>query len=102
MTYWYLLAAALVSGAAALTLWRRFSYSENDLAIVTAIVAAFVAFGCLGTFVDQNLDRAACTEKGQQTGLNVEYHLLSGCYVQVDGQLIPYDKWIKISGVNAP
>lgn len=102
MTYWYLLAAALVCGAAAVALFRRFSYTDRDGLIAVAVVAAFVAVGCLGLFVSENLDRRTCLQRGERTGMSVQYEMLSGCYVRIDGQLIPFDRWVQVSGVNVP
>jgi hypothetical protein len=55
----------------------------------------------VGFFVT-NLDRTGCLEHGQRTGMRVEHSWINGCYVRTDGGLVPYDRWIEVTGTNAP
>lgn len=106
MTYWFLLAicaACLV--VAVLAAWLSVSDVGDALAVCGLILAVLSGLGAMGTgigFFAYNADRAACLEKEEKTGIPAQYSLLSGCYVRVDGRLIPYDRWAQVSGVSAP
>lgn len=112
MTYWYLLPATLallgVAGAAfyytdGFTTGRELlDVSALLTGLLTGLLLSMAAL-CTGAgFILGNLDRAACLQQGEKTGMHVSYELLTGCYVRVDGRLIPYDRWVQVSGVNTP
>lgn len=107
MTYWYMLGIAAVLAAGASLGWQ---HSDNHRMGETArMLTVFGGIVCLmGTllsglgFIAANLERTECLEHGTQTRLTVQYQLVSGCYVKVDGRFIPYDRWVRVSGTNAP
>lgn len=107
MTYWYLVPATLVLLGAAGVLYR---FSDGGMADgFFATIALFLGLACvLGAictgagFVVGNLDRATCVQRGEKTGMYTQFTLLSGCYVRVHDHLVPYDRWVQVSGVNTP
>lgn len=107
MTYWYLIPATLVLlGVAGALYWLSNEGATlgflDTLCFFGALICILGAL-CTGAgFVVSNLDRAACMEQGKKTGMNVSYAFLSGCYVHVDDHIVPYDKWVRVSGVNTP
>lgn len=36
---------------------------------------------------------AQCSEVGDVTGRRTDYRVLSGCYVEVNGRMVPLDSW---------
>lgn len=84
-------------------------FFEDIMSDAVAMLTIFVGIVCgLGAlfsglgFIAVNADRATCIEQGEKTGMNVRYEFLSVCYVRVDGHLVPYDRWIQVSGVGTP
>lgn len=108
MTYWHLLILAvvcLILAGAVVVCSDDFDTGSDltDLALLVAAVVLGLGSMCLGVgFVFGNLDRTACLDGGKKTGMTVEYDLLSGCYIKIDNRFIPYDRWVQVSGSNAP
>lgn len=108
MTFWHLLVLAVlcaVLAGAAFILSDGYDTGSDITDLGLLFTTIVLAAGALGTgvgFIAFNMDRSACLEHGEQTGMTVHYELLSGCYVKVDNRLVPYDRWIQISGANAP
>lgn len=108
MTYWHLLVLALVCTVLALALVVGTDLFDTgsgirDLGAFLATIVLGIGALCTGVgFISGNLDRAACLEHAERSGESVEYKLLSGCYIRVDGRLVPYDRWVEVSGTGAP
>jgi hypothetical protein len=106
VTYWFLLgyaAVALAMFLAALRLHDRImSKTLAVLDVAAGIISATAVFTLVVGFFVTNLDRTGCLEHGQRTGMRVEHSWINGCYVRTDGGLVPYDRWIEVTGTNAP
>lgn len=106
MTYWFLFTIALVCLLIAIALFYFTDAFGTDRALfnlVTMSVSTVCFLATLGTgagFVVANIHRTSCIQQGTKTGIHVQYELLSGCYVQVEDHLVPYDRWVQVSGVN--
>jgi hypothetical protein len=106
VTYWFLLG---ITAACLAVIWVLVKVHNNimsdtlaTLAVTAGIICGVGAFFSGVGFLAANVDRHTCVGKGENTGIRVQYELLSGCYVHVDGRLIPYDKWVHVSGVGTP
>ncbi len=106
MTYWYLLGIAALCVIVVVLAVRFFQDIMDDVAAMLVVFAAVVcglgALICGAGFIVCNIDRAACLEHGEEAQVVVNYELISGCYIMVDGRFIPYDRWVQVSGTNAP
>lgn len=105
MTYWFLLGIALACIAVIGVLLFFSGDMSEGVGVCAFVLGILCALGALFSgieFAVANLDRASCYEQGDKTGMSVQYELLSGCYVRVDNKLIPYDRWVQVSGVNTP
>lgn len=54
-------------------------------AFVAAICGVFALIPFFGSLT--------CDDIGDATGRHVEYRILSGCYVQVNGRMVPAGSW---------
>lgn len=52
--------------------------------LAVLLVALSLSFGC---------SAAACSEVGQATSRKTEWHVFSGCYVEVEGKMTPQSVW---------
>lgn len=107
MDYWAYLILALVCAGAVVVLIYFFEEVDANSVRALLMICAGVIFGVsaavLGCiFIIGNVEQTSCIQKGQKTGMQVEYVLPSGCYVHVDGHLVPYDRWVQVTGVNTP
>lgn len=106
MTYWDLLVLSVVCTVLTIALAAFFAAARGDvskmLVMCAGIILGVASLGFGTVFLGGNIIRASCLEQGELTGMNVQYELLSGCYVHVDDRLIPYDRWVQVSGVNTP
>lgn len=39
------------------------------------------------------IDKAGCNRIASDSNINTEYRLIGGCYVEVNGRMIPKDNW---------
>jgi hypothetical protein len=61
------------------------------------IVGGFLAVMMFGTLL---FNRAACNNLEAVTGNDTEWRIAGGCFVELDGEFIPYDRWVNITGVG--
>ncbi len=54
------------------------------LAVLATSIILFAARGC---------ESVGCAEVGATTQRKTEFHMLSGCYVEVNGRMVPLDSW---------
>jgi hypothetical protein len=105
VTFWFFLYIAAACAGVVAAVYVVFDNIMSDFlamcTIVVGIICGLAAFGLTVGFVASNLDRTECLQRGEKTGMDVQFELLSGCYVRVDGQLVPYDKWVQVSGVTS-
>jgi hypothetical protein len=106
VTYWFLLGYAAVALAVFLAALRLHDEIMSDtlamLDVAAGIISATAALVLVFVFFATNLDRTGCIEHGVRTGMRVEHSWINGCYVRTDGGLVPYDRWIEVTGTNAP
>jgi hypothetical protein len=104
VTYWFLAGSCTgLAAVASLAVWLLSRAVSDAVALPLLLCACLCALASFGTgfwFVTANLDRHSCYEQGRKTGRTVEFELLSGCYVRVQGQLIPYDQWVQVTEVK--
>lgn len=63
--------------------------------IVLTILAIVLFLG--GIFLALNFyNTKTCKQISEQTGRYTQYRVLSGCYIQVNDELIPVDNWREI------
>lgn len=36
---------------------------------------------------------ASCVESAEMTGRKTEYKMISGCFIEVNGRMVPLDSW---------
>lgn len=57
------------------------------------IVLFAVGWMALTVCVGVGCDKIECADVGATTGRETKHSVLSGCYVEVDGRMIPRDSW---------
>lgn len=61
---------------------------ENTIAVfVVVLVAAVFGGGVVGC------EKIKCLDVGETTGRKTYHSIYSGCYIEVDGRMIPRDSW---------
>ena len=62
---------------------------DSTWAYIVGMALCLVAIGsCSAGFAS-----VRCTEVGEVTQRNTEWRLMSGCYVEVEGRMIPRESW---------
>lgn len=62
--------------------WEKAAFILLPLAALAVVSAGATWFAAV-----------SCDEVGEMSGRRVEYRLISGCYVEVNGRMIPRDSW---------
>lgn len=65
---------------------RRRIYFPWEIVAIALTIAAILG----GLYL---LDAATCDRVSNDAGLESEYRLIGGCYVEHEGRMVPYDRW---------
>lgn len=60
--------------------------------LIVAVVSSLTLLGCYA------YGRATCHQEGHQMHYATQYHLMSGCYLNVDGQWVPDTAYMNNQG----
>lgn len=63
---------------------------DNELTVVLVGVAALLAAIIM---IAIGMDHSACAQLAEVSGHKTQYYKLSGCYVRVNGRMIPKESW---------
>jgi len=64
--------------------------NSSDGAISLVVTLAFLGLVLCGSAC---WSYTSCDQKGEVTGRETEWRLISGCYIKVEGRWIPEDSW---------
>jgi len=63
--------------------------------IMLLVICAFAICFVIGPLVALNawFSKAECTNLGEVTKRKTDFRWIGGCYVEHEGEMLPYDKW---------
>lgn len=70
---------------------RRFPSAGFLFFVSMVLIAALMVVGAF------TLSRRQCSVVGEVANVEVRWDMLAGCFVEHEGQFIPYDRWIHVT-----
>ncbi len=67
----------------------NYTSSGSNIPIAVSVIALIMLVFVLPSIFGQ----LQCNEVGDVTGRNTTYKLMSGCYIEVNGKMVPSDSW---------
>lgn len=66
----------------------------GEMALLGAIlVAVLVVIGLVVGIPTYLVDKAQCNRIASDSNINTDYRFIGGCYLEVNGRMIPKDNW---------
>ena len=66
----------------------------KEIAILGVVmVGVLIVIGLVIGIPAYLVDKAQCNRIASDSNINTEYRLIGGCYVEVNGRMIPKDNW---------
>lgn len=80
-------------------IWQNRHGETRGVWILLGVLGAIVTvLYVIVALIAVPIDRAACRQTGAQAGLAVRYEFPAGCFIRVDDQWVPEDRWIHNTG----